>query len=132
MAPVDFGLLLSGEKLVDNHDYREQLKRLAPEATGGEMEGAGLYVARQDAKVDWIVIKAICDRADGHKKRNRPASNWPRATPRSWRTLYSEPPETTGATDGTTSLNDQNTGSGAVPPEAAWPPERAAWRWAET
>ena len=73
MAPVDFGLLLSGEKLVDNHDYREQLKRLAPEATGGEMEGAGLYVACQDAKVDWIVIKAICDWADGHKKRNKTA-----------------------------------------------------------
>ena len=73
MAPVDFGLLLSGEKLVDNHDYREQLKRFAPEAIGGEMEGAGLYVACQDAKVDWIVIKAICDWADGHKKRNKTA-----------------------------------------------------------
>ena len=71
-AKVDFGLILSGEKLVDNHDYREQLKQFAPEAIGGEMEGAGLYVACQDAKVDWIVIKAICDWAD-HKQRNKAA-----------------------------------------------------------
>ncbi len=70
-AKVEFGLILSGEKLVDNRDYREQLQRLAPEAIGGEMEGAGLYVACQDAQVDWIVIKAICDWADGHKKRNK-------------------------------------------------------------
>ena len=72
-AKVEFGLILSGEKLVDNLDYREQLQRLAPEALGGEMEGAGLYVACQEAKVDWIVIKAICDWADGHKKRNKTA-----------------------------------------------------------
>lgn len=71
-AKVDFDLILSGEKLVDNHDYREQLKRLAPEAIGGEMEGAGLYVACQDAKVDWIVIKAICDWGY-NKKRNKAA-----------------------------------------------------------
>ena len=72
-ANVEFGLLLSGEKLVDHLDYREQLKQFGPEAIGGEMEGAGLYVACQDAKVDWIVIKAICDWADGHKKRNKTA-----------------------------------------------------------
>jgi nucleoside phosphorylase len=73
MAPVDFGLLLSGEKLVDDLDYRKQLQQFGPEAIGGEMEGAGLYVACQDAKVDWIVIKAICDWADGHKQRNKTA-----------------------------------------------------------
>jgi len=72
-AKVQFGLVLSGEKLVDNLDYREQLQRLAPEALGGEMEGAGLYVACQDAQVDWIVVKAICDWADGNKKRNKAA-----------------------------------------------------------
>ena len=64
---VHAGLVLSADKLVDNLDYREQIRRLEPEAVGGEMEGAGLYVASQDAKVDWILIKAICDWADGHK-----------------------------------------------------------------
>lgn len=68
---VSFGLILSGEKLVDNVDFREQLKQFEPEAIGGEMEGAGLFSACQDAKVDWILVKAICDWADGHKKRNK-------------------------------------------------------------
>ncbi len=70
-AQVRFGLLLSGEKLIDNIDFRRQLRKLEPEAIGGEMEGAGLYVAAQDSKVDWILVKAICDWADGNKERNR-------------------------------------------------------------
>ena len=35
------------------------------------MEGTGLYVASADHKVDWIVIKAICDWADGNKTINK-------------------------------------------------------------
>lgn len=70
-AKTRFGLILSGEKLIDNMDFRRQLKKLEPEAIGGEMEGAGLYVACQDAKVDWILVKAICDWADGHKEKDR-------------------------------------------------------------
>ncbi|MCP4369103.1 MAG: AAA family ATPase, partial [Deltaproteobacteria bacterium] len=35
-----------------------------PEAIGGEMEGAGVYAACQDKKVDWILVKAICDWAN--------------------------------------------------------------------
>ena len=68
---VHFGLILSGEKLVDNLDFREQLLQFDPETIGGEMEGAGLYVACQDAKVDWILVKSICDWADGHKAHNK-------------------------------------------------------------
>jgi nucleoside phosphorylase len=67
-APVRFGLILSGEKLVDNHDFRTQLRQLESEAIGGEMEGAGLYVAAQNAKVDWIMVKAISDWGDGTKQ----------------------------------------------------------------
>ncbi|OQW94991.1 MAG: hypothetical protein BWK77_08295 [Verrucomicrobia bacterium A1] len=66
-----FGCVLSGEKLVDNVDFRAQLLAFEPEAIGGEMEGAGLYVACHDAKTDWIVVKAICDWADGHKNRSK-------------------------------------------------------------
>ena len=72
-ATVRFGLMLTGEKLVDNLDYREGLKRLEGEAIGGEMEGAGLYVACQDAKVDWVLVKAICDWADGNKAQDKDA-----------------------------------------------------------
>lgn len=70
-AKVTFGLILSGEKLVDNVDFRRQLRELEPEALGGEMEGEGLYTACQDRKVDWILVKAISDWADGHKDQNR-------------------------------------------------------------
>jgi nucleoside phosphorylase len=78
-AKVRFGLVLSGDKLVDNHDYREQLRASEPEAIGGEMEGAGLYAVAQREKVDWILVKAICDYADGNKaldkdKRQRTAA----------------------------------------------------------
>ena len=70
-AKVRFGTVLSGEKLVDNEDFRDQLRALEPEAIGGEMEGAGLYVACQDKKVDWILVKAICDWADGQKAQDK-------------------------------------------------------------
>jgi nucleoside phosphorylase len=66
-ANVQFGLILSGEKLVDNTAFRDRLRRAEPEAIGGEMEGAGLYAAAHLAKTDWIVVKAICDWADGSK-----------------------------------------------------------------
>jgi formylglycine-generating enzyme required for sulfatase activity/nucleoside phosphorylase len=66
-AKVHFGLILSGEILVDNKKFRDGLLALAPEAIGGEMEGAGLYAAANESKVDWILVKAICDWADGNK-----------------------------------------------------------------
>lgn len=64
---VRFGLVLSGAHLVDNIDYRGELIELEEEAIGGEMEGAGLYVASETSNVDWILVKAICDWADGTK-----------------------------------------------------------------
>lgn len=70
-AEVRFGLVLTGEKLVDDLDYRDSLKKLESEAIGGDMEGAGLYVSCQDAKVDWILVKAICDWADGNKDHDK-------------------------------------------------------------
>lgn len=77
---VRFGLVLSGQKLVDNLDYRESLKRLFIEAIGGEMEGVGLYVSANEAKVDWIVVKAICDW--GHNKNQADKDAWQRLAAR--------------------------------------------------
>ncbi len=68
---VSFGLILSGEKLVDNKGFLQNLCDLEPEAIGGEMEGSGLYVACQHANVDWILVKSICDWADGNKNENK-------------------------------------------------------------
>ena len=66
-AKPNFGLVLSGEKLVDNLAFRNRLIQAAPEAIGGEMEGSGLYAVAQRGKIDWILVKAICDWADGQK-----------------------------------------------------------------
>ncbi len=74
LAKVDFGLILSGEKLIDNLAFRKQVQAFAPDAIGGEMEGAGLYVACHNKKVDWILVKAICDWADGKKGMNKQAN----------------------------------------------------------
>ncbi|HEY9405116.1 MAG TPA: AAA family ATPase, partial [Pyrinomonadaceae bacterium] len=73
VAKVRFGLILSGDKLVDNVDFHGQLQEFEAEAIGGEMEGAGLYVACQEEKVDWILVKAICDWGDGNKAQDKDA-----------------------------------------------------------
>ncbi|MBV9231413.1 MAG: hypothetical protein JOZ18_19035 [Chloroflexi bacterium] len=68
---VHVGLILSGLKLIDHIGYREQLRKREPEAIGGEMEGAGLYAAADRNRVDWLLVKAICDWADGNKSHNK-------------------------------------------------------------
>jgi len=62
-----FGQILSGEKLVDNKKFRRRLIKDFPNAIGGEMEGAGLGASASREKVEWILIKAICDW--GYKKK---------------------------------------------------------------
>jgi nucleoside phosphorylase len=75
-AKVHFGTVLSGEKLVDNRQFLAELKEIAPEAIGGEMEGAGLCAVAAKNKIEWILVKAICDWGDGAKKKRyqRPAA----------------------------------------------------------
>jgi hypothetical protein len=62
--------ILSGEELIDNLEYRNKLKETYPESKGGEMEGAGLYAAC-DRIAEWIIVKGICDFADGNKGENK-------------------------------------------------------------
>lgn len=64
------GAVLSGEKLVDDPAFKADEIKRHPQAIGGEMEGAGLYAAASSSKTAWILVKAICDWADGmkHKK----------------------------------------------------------------
>jgi nucleoside phosphorylase len=70
-ANVHFGLVLSGEKLIDDDEFVRELLSHEPEAIGGEMEGAGLYVPCLVAKKDWILVKAVCDWADGNKSKDK-------------------------------------------------------------
>jgi len=67
------GPVLSGEKLVDDPGFKAKLLKQFPKAIGGEMEGAGLSASSLYNNTPWILIKAICDWADGSKdKRHQP------------------------------------------------------------
>jgi nucleoside phosphorylase len=67
VVQVQFGAILSGEKLIDNHAFKSRLLKKFPKAIGGDMEAAGLYAAAARKKVEWIVVKGIADWADGTK-----------------------------------------------------------------
>jgi nucleoside phosphorylase len=58
---IKFGLILSGEKLVDNKDLVTRLKEQYPEAIGVEMEGSGLIASSYKNGKPWILIKGVCD-----------------------------------------------------------------------
>jgi nucleoside phosphorylase len=66
---VHQGLLLSGPKLIDNKEFRDQLVSgfANREVLGGEMEGAGAYEAAERENIEIILVKGICDWADGDK-----------------------------------------------------------------
>lgn len=63
--------LLSGEELIDNELHRDELVKAFPFSEGGEMEGAGVYSACNKSKTDCIIVKGICDFADGKKSENK-------------------------------------------------------------
>ncbi|KKN06931.1 hypothetical protein LCGC14_1072320 [marine sediment metagenome] len=56
-----YGPILSGEKLLNDPKRRNEFKSRYPEAIGGDMEAAGFATSAMRYKVDWIVIKGICD-----------------------------------------------------------------------
>ena len=60
-AEVSFGLLLTGNMLVNSKHVVEKLKNLFPDALNGDMEAGGIYSACHDNKSKWIAIKAISD-----------------------------------------------------------------------
>ena len=67
VVQTEFGPILTGEKLVDRLTYREELATEYPDAIGGEMEGQGVATACERHGKPWILIKSICDFADGNK-----------------------------------------------------------------
>ncbi|MEW8410598.1 MAG: methyltransferase [Candidatus Thiodiazotropha sp.] len=58
---IDYGLMMSGEKLVNDPEFVAELLDREPEALGGEMEAAGLYAGALEFSVRWIMMKGICD-----------------------------------------------------------------------
>jgi nucleoside phosphorylase len=72
-AKCRLGSILSGEKLVDDPEFKASLLRQFPQAIGGEMEGVGLCAAAIRSSVPWILVKAISDWGDGKKhKKHQP------------------------------------------------------------
>lgn len=67
MCKLHVGPLLSGEKLVDDPAFKAALFKAHPQAIGGEMEAVGVYAAASQANTEWLVVKAVCDWADGKK-----------------------------------------------------------------
>jgi len=65
--PITFGPILSGQTLVDNKAFRDRLRTQLGYAIGGEMEGAGFWAAAHSCPTGWVIVKAICDWADGNK-----------------------------------------------------------------
>ncbi|MES2670340.1 MAG: SEFIR domain-containing protein [Pseudomonadota bacterium] len=64
------GLVLCGEKLVDNANFRESLRKDYPLAIGGDMESFGVATAcngHDRFRIGWLVIKGISDLGDGAK-----------------------------------------------------------------
>ena len=61
--------------LIVSSKHKEQLKGLRPDALGGDIEGADIMAAAENApyKVEAIVIKAICNWGDGKKSE---AAGW--------------------------------------------------------
>lgn len=62
-----YGPILSGEKLIDNEDFKQELFSHYPDAIAGEMEAVGMYSSASVANIEWLVVKSICDWADGKK-----------------------------------------------------------------
>ena len=67
ISNVISGPLLTGEKLIDDAGFKAVLFEQFPDAIGGEMEAAGIYAACNSKNIPWIVVKSICDWADGNK-----------------------------------------------------------------
>ncbi|CAB3984236.1 5 -methylthioadenosine S-adenosylhomocysteine nucleosidase [Paramuricea clavata] len=64
-------VMLSGSDSVDSLDIRQKLAKHFPDALGLEMEGAGLLAAAYDIGMEWAVVKAVSDFADGSKEKTK-------------------------------------------------------------
>lgn len=60
-SEIHFGIIASGEKLVNSEEFVMKLMNQEPELIGGEMEGVGLVSVAERYRKDWILIKGISD-----------------------------------------------------------------------
>jgi nucleoside phosphorylase len=60
-ASVHVGTVVSGEKLVDDANFRDFLRSLSPPPIAGEMEAWGLSAVCHETRKKFIMVKGICD-----------------------------------------------------------------------
>ena len=70
-APVHVGTIVSGEKLVDDPDFRATLLRFQPTPIAGDMEAWGLSAVCHAAQKQFIMVKGICDWGMNKEKDNQ-------------------------------------------------------------
>ncbi len=72
------GCLLTGSARIRCQAYRDNLVSwctpAAPGIVGGEMEGFGLLALTPKSKPNWIIVKGICDFADGDQQNDAEAN----------------------------------------------------------
>jgi nucleoside phosphorylase len=64
---IHCGAMLSGEKLIDDNSFKQSLLEQFPTAIGGDMDGHGLWATAVRKRKEWLVVKGVCDWADGEK-----------------------------------------------------------------
>jgi len=76
--PIVFeGVVCSGEKVIADSKYAEELRKLHPDAISIEMEAAGIAYACQNTGTEFLVIKGVSDFADENKsKSEEPKRNY--------------------------------------------------------
>jgi Nucleoside phosphorylase len=70
IVDVYWGPVISGQKLVDDVEFKSNLFVVASDAIAGEMEGAGLYSSASSLNTPWIVVKGVSDWGDGKKHKD--------------------------------------------------------------
>lgn len=58
---IHFGLVASGEKLLNQKEAIDKIFAEEPEIIGGDMEGSGMLAVAERYRIDWILVKAISD-----------------------------------------------------------------------
>jgi len=64
---VHFGTVASGEKVIAQDEFRDQILKVMPDTLAFEMESAGVAKACQKEGIEFISIRGICDAADPTK-----------------------------------------------------------------
>ena len=62
---VKSGVILSGPYVVNDPAINKLVNNFAVEAIGIEMDGAHLFAKNQEATINTIIVKAVCDFGDG-------------------------------------------------------------------